>query len=138
MCGTRSGRGVSGGLRSRAQDQAAGGDAGAGGDQDGAVAGDLVDRGAADLADGFGDAVHAVDVGLAELAAVRVDREAAVDLDRAVGDEVPGLAAAAEAEFLQLDEDVRGEVVVEDGGPDVGGGDPGLPLELVVDEGDLG
>src|SRR6185437_6198738 len=118
------------GLEGAAEDQAAGGDARSGGDQDGAVAGDLVDRGAADLADGFGDAIHAVDVSLAELAAVRVDREAAVDLDRAVGDEVPGLAPAAETEFLQLDEDVRGEVVVEDGGPDVGRGDPGLAPEL--------
>src|SRR5690349_7027477 len=102
------------------QDQAAGGDAGARGDQDRAVAGDLVDRGAADLADRFGDAVHAVDVGLAELAAVRVDRQAAAQLDGVAGDEVPGLAAPAEAELLQLDEHVRGEVVVQDGGPDVG------------------
>src|SRR5271167_3498274 len=95
------------------QDQAAGGDAGAGGDQDGAVAGDLVDGGAADLADRLGDAVHAVDVGLAQLAAVGIDRQAAVQLDRAAGDEIPGLAAPAEAEFLQLDEHVGGEVVVQ-------------------------
>src|ERR1700755_352418 len=108
------------------QEQAAGGDAGARGDQDGAVAGDLVDRGAADLADRLGDAVHAVDIGLAELAAVRVERQPAAQLDRAAGDEVPGLAARAEAELLQLDEHVRGEVIVEDGGPDVGAGDSGL------------
>src|SRR5208337_277877 len=74
------------------QDQATGGDASARGDQDGAVAGDLVDRRAADLADRLGDAVHAVDVGLAQLTAVRVDRQAAAQLDRAAGDEIPGLA----------------------------------------------
>src|SRR6266481_4020903 len=62
------------------QDEAAGGDAGAGGDQDRAVAGHLVDGGAADLADRLGDAVHAVDVGLAELPAVRVYGQAAAQL----------------------------------------------------------
>src|ERR1700733_804213 len=105
------------------QDEAAGGDAGAGGDQDRAVARDLVDRGAADLADRLGDAVHAVDVGLAQLAAVGVERQAAAQLDRAAGDEVAGLAAGAEAEFFQLEEDVGGEVVVQDGGAHVGRGD---------------
>ena len=112
------------------KDEGAGGDAGAGGDQDRAVAGDLVDRGAADLADRLGDAVHAVDVGLAELAAVRVERQPAAQLDGAVGDEVPGLAARAEAELLQLHQHVRGEVVVEHGGPHVGRADPGLPPQL--------
>src|SRR5439155_18977916 len=102
-------------LAGAAEDQAAGGDAGARGDQDRAVAGDLVDRGAADLADRLGDAVHAVDVGLAELTPVRVDRQAAAQLDRAAGDEVPGLTAPAEAQLLQLDEHVRGEVVVQHG-----------------------
>ena len=52
------------------------------------TSGDLVDRRAADLADGLGDAVHAVDVGLAELAAVGVERQPAAELDGAVGDEV--------------------------------------------------
>src|SRR5207248_6836783 len=99
-----------------AEDEAAGGDAGARGDQHRAVAGDLVDRGAADLADRLGDAVHAVDVSLAELTPVRVDRQAAAQLDRAAGDEVPGLTAPAEAQLLQLDEHVRGEVVVQHGG----------------------
>src|SRR4029077_10187400 len=98
------------------QDQAAGGDAGACGNQDRTVAGDLVDRGAADLADRLGDAVHAVDVGLAELAAVWVAGHPAAHLDRAAGDEVPGLAASAEAELLQLDQHVRGEVIVQHGG----------------------
>jgi hypothetical protein len=48
----------------------AGGDPDARCDQDRAVARYLVDGGAADLPDPLGDAVHAVDVGLAELAAV--------------------------------------------------------------------
>src|SRR6185312_14020784 len=124
-------------LAGAADDQAAGGNAGARGDQDRAVTRDLVDRGAADLADRLGDAVHAVDVGLAELATVRVDRQAAAQLDRAAGDEVPGLAAPAEAELLQLDEHVRGEVDVQDGGPDVGGGDSGLPPQLPADQAHL-
>jgi hypothetical protein len=51
---------------------------------------------------GLGYAVHAVDVLLAELAAVRVDGQAAVDLDAAVPDEVLGLAAAAEAQLFEL------------------------------------
>src|SRR5207302_7818165 len=116
------------------QDQAAGGDAGARGDQDRAVAGNLIDRGAADLADRLGDAVHAVDVGLAELAAVRVDGQAAAQLDRAARDEVPGLAATTEAELLQLDEHIRGEVVVQHGGAHVGRADPGLPPQLPADQ----
>jgi hypothetical protein len=48
-----------------------------------------------------------VDVGLAELAAVGVDRQPAAELDRAVADEVLGLAAAAEAERLELRQDER-------------------------------
>src|SRR5260370_33928711 len=91
-------RGAWGAGGSGGQDEAAGGDAGAGSDQDRAVAGDLVDRGTADLADRLGDAVHAVDVGLAELAAVRVDRQAAAQLDRAAGGEGPCLAAPPAAE----------------------------------------
>src|SRR5215470_12651890 len=59
----------------RGQDQAAGGDARPRGDDDVLDAGDLVHGAAAHLAHRLGDPVHAVDVGLAELAAVRVDRE---------------------------------------------------------------
>src|ERR1700712_6082958 len=73
-----------------AEDEAGGGDAGAGGDEDVVGVGDLVDRGATDLADRLGDAVHAVDVGLAELAAVGVEGEPATDLDGPVGDEPGG------------------------------------------------
>ena len=61
---------------SGAEDQPAGRDAGAGGDQHVRDVGELVDRRAAQLADRLGDAVHAVDVGLAELAAVGVERAA--------------------------------------------------------------
>src|SRR5262252_7415746 len=43
--------------------------------------GDLVHRRAADLTNGLRHAVHAVDVRLAELAAVRVERQGAADLD---------------------------------------------------------
>src|SRR6202050_296891 len=73
----------------RAEDQAAGRHAGAGRDQHWAVAADLVHRGAADLPHALGDAVHAVDVCLAKLAAVRVDREPPAELDHPVGDELP-------------------------------------------------
>src|SRR4051794_36330636 len=89
---------------------------------------DLVHRRATDLAHALGDAVHAVDVGLAELTAVGVDRQSAADLDAAVGDEVLRLAGTAEAELLELREDERREVVVEDGGLDVGRAEPrGFP-----------
>jgi hypothetical protein len=40
-----------------------------------------------------------VDVGLAELAAVGVDRRPSADLDRAVGNEVLGLAPAANPNY---------------------------------------
>src|SRR3984885_5232142 len=50
-----------------------------------------VHRGPAQLPDSLGDAVHAVDIGLTELAAVRVDWEPPAHLDRTVGDEVLGL-----------------------------------------------
>src|SRR5690348_11112990 len=96
-----------------AEDEAAGGDAGAGRDQHRSVPRYLVDRGAADLADRLGDAVHAVDIGLAELAAVRVQWQGPAQFDRPAGDEVPGLPARAETKLLQLQQDVRGEVVVE-------------------------
>ena len=81
--------------------------------------GDLVDRVASDLADTFGDAVHAVQIGLTQLTAVRVDGQAATELDVAVADEVLGLTPAAEAELLELIEHIGGEVVVDHGGLDV-------------------
>jgi hypothetical protein len=68
-----------------------------------------------------------VDVSLAQLAAVRVEGQTAAELDRAVGDEVAGLARRAEAELFELDEDVRGEVVVQHRGADVGRAEAGLP-----------
>ncbi len=80
----------------------------------------LVDRGAADLAHPLGDAVHAVQVGLAELAAVRVERQLAVQLQVSVRDEMACLAPAAEAQLLQLDEHERREMVVEHGDVHIG------------------
>ena len=50
--------------------------------------GDLVNRRSAQLTHALRDAVHAVDVGLAELTAMGVDRQPPADLDRAVGDVV--------------------------------------------------
>src|SRR5262249_22635212 len=114
----------------RAEDQAAGRHPGARGDQHRAVAAHLVDRGAADLADGLGDAVHAVDVRLAQLAAMRVEGQGPIQLDGPAGDEVPGLAAGAETQLLQLQQNIRREVVVENGGPHVLRADPRLPPQL--------
>jgi hypothetical protein len=81
--------------------------------------GDLVDRRSADLTDGLRDTVHAVDVRLAELAAVRVERYVAADLDVPVLHEVVGLAARAKAELIELYQHERREVVVEDRSADV-------------------
>src|SRR5262249_56676656 len=81
--------------------------------------GDRVHGRAADLTNRLRDAVHAVDVRLAELAAVRVERQAAADLDVPVLHEVFGLAARAEAELLELYQHEGREVVVEDRGADV-------------------
>src|SRR3954451_19814751 len=77
-----------------AEDQAARGDARAGRHDDVLHPGDLVDRRAADLAYGLGDAVLAVESLLAELASVRVDRQMPVQLDAAVR-EVLRLTASA-------------------------------------------
>ena len=94
--------------------------AGAGGDEHMLDVGHLVHRRAAQLAHAFGDAVHAVDVGLAQLTAVGVDRQPAADLDRTVGDEILGLAPAAEPQLLELDQRERREVVIQNRGLDVG------------------
>src|SRR5207244_13460514 len=126
---TRSGCSVVG-----SQDQPARGHACARGDQHVLGRVDLVDGGAPHLAHALGDAVHAVDVGLAQLASVRVDREAAPELDRAVAQEVLGLASAAEAELLELAEHERGEVVVDDGDVDVVRTEPGGVPELPGDQ----
>ena len=60
-----------------AQDQPTGRHAGADGDQHVVHLGHLVDRGAPHLAHALGDAVHPVQVGLAQLPAVGVDRQSA-------------------------------------------------------------
>jgi hypothetical protein len=72
------------------------------------------------LTDAFGDAVHAVDVRLAQLAAVGVDRQPATDLDRTVGDEVFRLTLVAEPQLLQLHQRARSEVVIQDRGLNIG------------------
>ena len=56
----------------------------------------MVDGRAAKLADRLGYPVHTVDVRLAQLAAVGVERQAAAHLDGAVRDEAAGLAALPE------------------------------------------
>ena len=117
-----------------AEDEARCRDAGARGDQHVLDVGNLVDRCAAQLAHPFGDAVHAVDVRLAQLAAVGVDRQPAADLDRAVGDVVLRLTLAAEPQLLQLDQRERGEVVVEDRGLDVGRLQARLRPQLLADQ----
>jgi len=53
-----------------------------------------------------------VDVGLAELAAVGVDRERASELDVAVADEIPGLAA------VQIGKALGARVIATAGGPE--------------------
>ena len=86
--------------------------------------GNRVHRRAAKLPNAFGDAVHAVDIGLTELTTMGVDRQPAADLDRTVGDEVLGVAFAAEPQLLQLNQRERREVVVKDGGLNIVGCNP--------------
>src|SRR5262245_12661390 len=80
---------------------------------------DLVDRGAAQLTGGLGREVEAVDVALADEAAVGVARETAVEREIAVGDEVLGFAEPAEAEALELHEEDGRERVVDQADVDV-------------------
>src|SRR5438309_5839652 len=96
---------------SSSQDDAAGGDAGACGDEHVLDVGDLVHGRSTDLANAFGDAVHAVDVRLAELAAVRVDGQAAARPHPDIADEVLRLSPAAEPELLELEQHERRERV---------------------------
>jgi len=82
----------------------------------------------------FGDAIHAVDVRLVQLTAVRVDRQPATDLDRTVGDEILGLALPAETQLLQLDQRERREVVRQNRGLSIGRLQPRLLLQLQTDQ----
>src|SRR4051794_2027081 len=70
-----------------AEDEGARGYAGSRGHQHVLYRRDLVDRRGTNLPHTFGDAVHAVDVGLTELTAVCVDRQLAAELDATVADE---------------------------------------------------
>ena len=95
---------------------------------------DLAGRRAADLAHAFEDVVVAVDVGLREAAAVRVDRQRAVR---------PGVLPAAtngplsprlaEAVVLEAQQHRRAEVVEEHRRVDVGRRDAGHRVELLGD-----
>jgi hypothetical protein len=78
-----------------AENQSGGGHAGACGNEHMLDFVNLVDRCTAQLPHALGDSVHPVDVGLAELSAVGVDRQTPADLDRPIGDEVLGLPLAA-------------------------------------------
>ena len=98
---------------------------------------DLVVRGATHLADTLGDAVHAVDVGLTEQSAVRVDRQFPAEREPFDRREVLRLAAPTEAELLQLGEDERCEVVVEERGLDIGRFETRVAPELFGDHAHL-
>src|SRR6516225_12305276 len=65
---------------------------------------ELVGRAAAELPDRLERQVEAVDVPLADKAPVGVARQRPGRTEVAVGDEVPGLAGAAEAQSFQLHE----------------------------------
>jgi len=93
--------------------------AGAGGDQHVFDVVDLVVRCSTDLAHTLGDAVHPVDVRLAQQPAIGVDGEFPTQREPFDGGEVFGLAAPAESEFLELGEDEWREMVVDEGGLNV-------------------
>src|ERR687892_2481207 len=67
----------------------------------------LVDGSAAYLADGLRYPVHPVQIGLAELSAVGIERQ------RTLGDASGRLAPLTEPELLQLHQHERREVVIE-------------------------
>src|SRR5260221_2772860 len=123
--------------RRRGQDQAAGRNSRSCGHQDGTISWYLVDRVPAHLPDGFGDPVHAVDVRLTELAAMRIKWQPPADLDRPAGDEVPRLTARAETQLFELHQNIRREVVIQDRCPDVVRSSSGLPPQLPRDHAHL-
>src|SRR5271156_6033181 len=92
---------------------------GAGRDQDVLDVVDLVVGGSTHLPHTLGDAVHTVDVSLAEQPPVGVDRERSTERQPLDGGEVFSFAAPAESEFLELCEHKRREMVVDEGGLDV-------------------
>jgi len=97
-----------------------------------------VHRRPAQLPNPLGDAVHAVDVGLAELTAVGVDGQPPAHLDRAVGNEVLGFTATAESQLLQLNQRERGEVVVQNGSLNVVRRKTRLRPQLLTNQAHLG
>src|SRR5208283_1008377 len=90
-----------------AEDQARSGHARPRGDEYVLDVGHRVHRGAPQLPHTLRDPVHAVDVGLTDLTSVGVDGKPPAHLDRAVGDEVLRLTAAAESQLLQLNQGER-------------------------------
>src|SRR5262245_18933499 len=92
---------------------------------------DLVTRRAADLTHRLGDAVHPVNVGLAQQTAAGVDRQAAAESEVLDGGEVLRFAAWTKAELLELHQHEWGEVIVEKRGLDVGGREPRLAPQLL-------
>src|SRR6516162_11541764 len=103
----------------RSEDQAAGGHACSRRDEHVLDVVDLVVGSTAHLAHTLGDAVHAVDIGLAEQPAVGVDRQLPTERQPIHGGEVLGFTTPAETEFLELREHERREMVVDEGGLDV-------------------
>src|SRR5438045_6005953 len=82
---------------------------------------DLVHGGAAHLAHSLRDAVHAVQVRLAELTAMCIGGKAPLHLEVAIADEILRLTTSAETELFELRQHERREVVVDDGDRDVVG-----------------
>src|SRR5690606_39380188 len=113
-----------------AQNQAAGWHAGAGGNQYVFYIVYLVHRAAAHLAHAFGDAVHAVDVGLAQLPAMGIDRQPPAPCMVPGTDEFLGAAPIAEAELFQLRHDKGREMVIDDGSLDRIRTQAGLAIDL--------
>src|SRR5690606_39162562 len=113
-----------------AQNQAAGWHAGAGGNQYVFYIVYLVHRAAAHLAHPFGDAVHAVDVGLAQLPAMGIDRQPPAPCMVPGTDEVLGATPIAEAELFQLRHDKGREMVIDDGSLDRIRTQAGLAIDL--------
>src|ERR1700742_5012835 len=121
----------------RREDQCARRYTGAGRNQHVLNAFHLIARGPSYLANALGDSVHAVDVGLAEQSAVCVDRQRPSEGKPRDRREILRLTAPAEAQFFELREHERGEMVVEEGGLNVGGFESGVAPELFGDDAHL-
>ena len=83
---------------------------------------------------GFRDTVHAVDIGFAELAAIRIDRQPAAAGVFACPHEILRFAALAKTEGFELRKYERREMVVDGRGLDVVGAETAHRIELIGDE----